>query len=424
MKRSIFIFLLALSFTACKKDGGPESTSDPLPQGNLAITAVGQTTGIKIEKQIGSSGGTLSSADGKLSLVIPAGALESDQNISMQSIENKAPLGIGGFAVRLLPHGLQFKKDISLVVKYTDEDLIGTAPELLKLATQTTKGSWKKEGQVSVNKTAKTITASFNHFSDHSIYTEYSLQTKQTTSDTALIHVFTSQQVDFTVVHTMDAGDGLLLPLLPGGEVISWSVNNIENPSPLDNLGGFVSSGQNANHLAQRNYEAPRRAPSPSKVTISVKLNLGNLGQLFILRYVQISDLNQFSLNGKTYDKAVPSAIIIDASNLLSLGMLESIGNKTAGVGISIENLNTAPGTYQFTGSEDVLITAHDENGNQWSSQKFTLTGTIYTGAIELTISGTAPNRYITGKITGTLFGSGSTTQGAPINAVFGVKGF
>lgn len=429
MKKFFLIVFLAIAIISCKKDAGvagpngPQIPPPPPPNsGNVAITSPGNTTGQKVEKTIGAAGGTITSADGKASLVIPAGALENNQTISIQPIENNAPLGKSGFAYRFLPHGLQFKKNANFVLNYTDEEMIGAAPELLKLATQSANGTWKNAGAVTLDKTNKKITAELAHFSDYSIYTSYSLNTNKTTSDTALIHVNTSQEISFFVVQTVELEDGLTIPIPAISEIIFWFVNGIENPPPSNNIGWIGATEGVPPHMCFRNYVAPFRAPASPRVTVSVRFNLGGMGQLFILRNVMIDDVNQFSLNGKTYDNAQPSGIIID--DLLSFGMLAKVGNKTAGVGLSIENLNSTPGTYQFTGSEDVLITAHDENGGHWASEKSMNAGIIYTGSIELTISGTGANRYITGKITGTLFGASGTEASAPINAVFGTRGF
>lgn len=407
-------------------DAPADGSQAPPPGGESpAITVVGQPIGSRIEKTIGAAGGTIATTDGKVNLVIPAGALDNDQLISIQRIENNAPLGISTFGFRFLPHGLHFKKDIQLALAYDESDMIGTSPRLAHLATQAADGSWKSTGSVSVNEASKIITASLNHFSDYSIYTDYFLRTDKTSNDNATVHVNTSQEVSFTVVNTVDRGNGLLPALVAGSEVKNWSVNGIDNPSPLLNIGWFGSSGPGSNFLSQRNYVAPFRAPSPATVTVTTKLDLGSLGQLFLLRNVTVDDVNRFNLNGINYDQAVPSAIILEPGNLLSLGMLQTIGNKSASVGISIQNLNTAPGTYHFTGSPEVLITAHDQFGNRWASEKFDpVAGKVYTGSIELTISGSAPNRYVTGTITGTLFGSDGTVNSAPIDAVFGVKGF
>lgn len=432
MKKFLLIVLLTATIISCKKDtdnpgsGGPQiPPPPPSPTGaTVAVTAVGQTTGQKVEKTIGAAGGTITSADGKTNLVIPAGALETNQTISLQPIESKAPSGIGGFAYRFLPHGLQFKKAISLVLNYTDEEMAGSAIDALGMATQSANGTWKKTGNVSVNKSTKKLTAELLHFSDYSIYTSYALSSPGIESDTAVLHVKTDQPVRFLVTQEVELEDGLSIPMPSLSDIISWSVNGVENPSPLNNIGWIGGYGNNP-AMCFRQYMAPRRAPASPSVTISVKIDLRSMGQLFILRNVLIEDINSFFLNGKTYDNAEPSAIIVDAGGgLLSFGMLAKVGNKTAGVGLSIENFNGTAGTYQFTGSEKVLITAHDEHGGHWASEKTHLGIITYTGSVEITVSGTAPDRYLTGKITGTLFGASGTEPSAPINAVFGVRGF
>src|SRR5687767_14935758 len=112
-------FVLLLLFTAtivvsCKKDGGGGGL-DVTP----AVTPVGANDGTPISKTIGSGGGGITSSDGEMELIIPAGALTADTEITIQPIANNAPNGRGK-AYRCTPNGLQFAKDITIKLKYTE----------------------------------------------------------------------------------------------------------------------------------------------------------------------------------------------------------------------------------------------------------------------------------------------------------------
>ncbi|HEY6902384.1 MAG TPA: hypothetical protein VI233_17125, partial [Puia sp.] len=80
--RNALLFCCLVLALSCKKNkpeqGGTAST--PL------ITAVGSPKGTSVSKQIGASGGSLTSTDNGITIEIPAGALSSDQTITIQPI--------------------------------------------------------------------------------------------------------------------------------------------------------------------------------------------------------------------------------------------------------------------------------------------------------------------------------------------------
>ena len=91
------IFLL----NACTKDPVKQTTPDvvtPLP------TAIGNPVGSAVTKEIGTSGGSITSPDGRITLTIPAGALNTNTSISIQPIENTTPNGVG-LSYDFLPNG-------------------------------------------------------------------------------------------------------------------------------------------------------------------------------------------------------------------------------------------------------------------------------------------------------------------------------
>src|SRR5882724_5183128 len=93
--RSIFLLSLCLiAAFACKKGSSPSTGSgsdNPTP----AITTIGTPVGNPVTGNIDASGGSLTSADGKLGLVIPPGALSASTAISIQAVTNTAPGGVG-----------------------------------------------------------------------------------------------------------------------------------------------------------------------------------------------------------------------------------------------------------------------------------------------------------------------------------------
>ncbi|HMR83531.1 MAG TPA: hypothetical protein PKE30_10380 [Niabella sp.] len=94
-------------FPSCNKDNG-----DVIPGVSTGKAApVGSVTGTKVEKEMGASGGQITSDDGKMTIIVPAGALSSSTQFSVQRISNTNP-GSVEEAYRLLPHGENFQKPL------------------------------------------------------------------------------------------------------------------------------------------------------------------------------------------------------------------------------------------------------------------------------------------------------------------------
>jgi hypothetical protein len=71
--KTVFIFLLTslvLLQTACKKD---DKRIDPNPPIQGAIRPIGQSLGTAVKKLLDHEGGMLQSADGTLTITVPAG---------------------------------------------------------------------------------------------------------------------------------------------------------------------------------------------------------------------------------------------------------------------------------------------------------------------------------------------------------------
>src|SRR5688572_18000197 len=424
--KNIFFFLAIIGMlAACKKPHDEGGTTPPPPPppgggtGTVAVTEVGQPTGPAIIKTIGTGGGTISSADGKVILTIPAGALDKNEIISMEPIQNKAPLGIGTLAYRFLPHGLQFKKPAVLSFKYNDPNVLGASPLELKVATQLNNKTWRRLSNVSIDTNARTIKANLQHFSDYSVYTSIKMEDYKTKTDTAVVHVSTGEKVKFRTWEEVELDSVLTIPMPAFPR--QWFVNGKENPSVLEGIGGLTA--ENGVLVNERDYNAPAREPDPDTIAISAKFDLGSKGVMWLVRTVVIDDINKTMINGKLYEDAFPAAIIVHQAKHLSLGTQMRMPNgKIASVSVSIDGIfDTTEGTFGYNGSEKVTILAQDEFGHSWSSQRTLLPSGIkeYTGRVQISVFGTAPNIYLIGTITGNLFPSAGTTGNGPVEVVF-----
>ncbi len=142
--------MLTLAIASCKSSStNPPST----PTGGAGI---------------GPNGGTVTSADGKVTLVIPVGALSSTQNIAIISStdSNTCPQKVGTL-YSLMPNGLQFSKPATLTLPY-DTTMIGASAELVGVAYLDIDGSWYGVTGGSVDTVHRTVTVPISHFSNWS----------------------------------------------------------------------------------------------------------------------------------------------------------------------------------------------------------------------------------------------------------------
>jgi hypothetical protein len=81
---------------------------------------MGKPLGTLVSKSIGPAGGTLSSADGTMTLRFPAGALNKETLVTAQPVENTA-FGGAGVGYEFGSHGSQFQKPVTLGIAYQDD---------------------------------------------------------------------------------------------------------------------------------------------------------------------------------------------------------------------------------------------------------------------------------------------------------------
>jgi len=271
-------FLLTVLLFSCKKENTPRPDDEPTPTPVGVATPVGAPDDEPaVVKSIGAAGGTLSSPDGRIQITIPAGAVSSAQNFSIQSIANHNPLAVGA-AYRLQPHGVNFAKPVTIQFEYTDAEIINTVPEALGIAYQDAQGIWQAQGGVVLDKAAQTVTITTTHFSDWSLFESIYLSTSATVlpvNGTAELDVFTAED--------------LLVPLVPGEEVpmgkkVSMAVKYIKEWK-LAGAGNLQHSG------AAATYKAPATVPNtPNPVAVSVKLDLKQRGTFLLVRHIQVAD--------------------------------------------------------------------------------------------------------------------------------------
>ena len=120
--------------------------------------------GKKTTKIIGPEGGEIKSANGKIALKFPAGAVAKKTEISIEEIEGFSATSNGN-AFQLLPEGIEFIEPVTLILKYTDEEIEGSKEDDLFITTRGKNNELLISLLSDVDTIANTITTEINHFS-------------------------------------------------------------------------------------------------------------------------------------------------------------------------------------------------------------------------------------------------------------------
>ncbi len=268
----LFAFLLSLMLIAlivsCKKEtDSVNPTPDPTPgiptttPSAGVVTPAGTPEGVIITATIGPAGGIIESADKRVQVQIPAGALTGNQPISVQPLTNNyCPAGTGQ-AFRLMPHGLIFTKPATITFQYTDQDVNGSAPEALRVAYQNEQGSWQSPATKSVDTTTRTVSVQTMHFSDWGLF-----QTMYIDPNQAFLNP--DGHVSLVLRQTLDepapgqSDDDIFIPLpssfIDARYVERWA---------------FIGEGRLIHKQTTGDYYAPDHIPADNPEVVTVFLN-------------------------------------------------------------------------------------------------------------------------------------------------------
>lgn len=136
----------------------------PSAQNSIQAESKPSEIGTKTTKFIGPEGGEIKSANGKIALKFPAGAVAEKTEISIEEIGNDLETGSGN-AFQLLPEGQQFNKPVILTLKYTNEEIEGSNEDELTVVTQGKNGDWFLNISSVTDTQKNTLAAFINHFS-------------------------------------------------------------------------------------------------------------------------------------------------------------------------------------------------------------------------------------------------------------------
>ena len=310
---------------------------DAGPDGPV-VTAVGSPVGLASRARIGPDGGTLATSDGKLELIVPAGALSAETELSLTPISSEAPLGIGP-AVRLTPDGTTFSTPAKLVLHY--ESFAGsTAPELMLAASQDAMGRWVPAGAPRHDAAAKTLTVDLPHFSDWSFATCAGL-----TVDNYLVsqgvesHFSLDEQCSDPAVQTAALG-----PVRPTGRMVEWKK---EDPMGMPGPGELAPSGSKAT------VSSTDPAPPQPRLIVTAKWH-GPSGMRNFRETIAVGTMTDFVIDGHT--------VLITSSNAITMGGKSTVNAANAEGSVAIAFAGTGEGG--FSSDPNNMLPASATFGN------------------------------------------------------------
>ncbi|WP_126246993.1 hypothetical protein [Chitinophaga rhizosphaerae] len=262
----------AMIFSQCSKPQ-PENPGDPPGNGhgngggggrqNGAPMPKGTPNGKVYSKKIGMAGGTIEYPGARLTINIPAGAVDQETEFFIQPITNTAPGG-KGIAYRLQPEGVTFRKPATLKFRYTADDLQATFAAALGIATQKADGAWYGLGAIQ-NEAAKTLEVKTTHFSDWSFFEAISLEPGMSAADPG-------QQVPLVVKCVLPGDDDLLVPLTKEGQETALLDPKTHLDAKFIEKWTLLGTGQLASTGNSAKYTAPAKIPATNPVVVSVNV--------------------------------------------------------------------------------------------------------------------------------------------------------
>jgi hypothetical protein len=259
-------FCLALSvmiiFLSCKKSHIDQPAS--LPTGPTAplVTAVGTPDGVATSRLIvAATGGTITSADGKIIVNIPAGALSKNETITIQPVTNTTGLGKSK-AYRITPHGVTFNKPVAISFRYTEADITGTVPELLRIAFQDSARIWQSMNQTQVVRQNKQLTVTTTHFSDWTVIPLVHIEPAEA-------RIALNETIELKVIYSYDPEE-IFVPLAPVTPLTQPQIS-----SKFVKKWQHSGSGTLTADGAKAVYKAPDKAPAQNPVAINAEISFG-----------------------------------------------------------------------------------------------------------------------------------------------------
>lgn len=319
MKQSYFLkttlriltMVIAIGLFSCKKSEPVQQPADA----KGAIRPVGMPVADATIETIGSGGGTVISEDGKLEIDIPAGALTQDVDISIQPVKNTAAGGLG-FAYRLMPHGKQFQKKVTVRFRYGNNARRLSNKEALAIAFQDDKGIWTCVGGTENDTTHAAVSVQTDHFSDWGLIPSLELTPvvktvglSESVTLKAVQYVFPLSEDLVVKLEPATSANGGMPGRIDPKYIVRWTLN-----------GPGTISGKGAEAV----YTAPSAKPAQKTATVACELNVNGKQVLLISTLYLIDEGISLSIDGRDWKTYPAMAIAMPALQRYHLGSLRT----------------------------------------------------------------------------------------------------
>jgi hypothetical protein len=322
----------------------PSSTEKGAPQGAPTTATIGAT------------GGSLTSADGKATLTVPAGALSADVELGLQAVSGVSPGAIGS-GWRLTPDGQTFTSPVTLSIAYADEALVGVPKAAVAFATQRDDGVWKLEAAATLDEATKIASASISHFSDWSLV--FGVQMRPAAGNVkvgqsqslSIAHCFAPPSDDDLawLSYDCDPTDDELAPLLPIAKTLRWSVNGVEGGG-----GEFGSVTGADNHGV---YKAPGKKPSASLVAVSAEVTLFGAGKTLVVSNLTITD-DSAGYTGTFSASLTSTDLTYTASGTVQWDQTSADKFRSTGTAQVAYSMKCGTSTGTYSGARPILVSS------------------------------------------------------------------
>jgi hypothetical protein len=227
-------------------------------------TSAGVPVGAAVTTSLDATGGSLTSADGRLKLVVAPNTVSAATTFSIEPITSPAPNAVGA-SYRLEPHGQAFPVPVTVTLQAPEAGVSRATVEGLGPASQGDDGRWTWASNVVRDADAKTLTFPTTHFSDWSLLEGLQLHPLVGT-------VQEGSTLELEVVSCTQTQEGALTGLVmtcgrdaaAWAEEVTWAVNG--------QTGGNGTVGTVTGDLATGSFTAPSTRPSPATVAVSATL--------------------------------------------------------------------------------------------------------------------------------------------------------
>jgi hypothetical protein len=311
----VFICALGMGIVSCKKGGNPEN---PVSGEQTPVSRpVGETIGAAINKSIGAAGGQLATADGSLTVIVPAGALSETVNFQLQPVKGTCDAGLGnGF--RLTPHGKQFSKPVTVRFSYARYMDSIPSEDALSLAWQDEKGIWQMVQPFVVDKVNKTVSVSTKHFSDWILVTWLKIKPASAvlgTGESINLQVMNYHPFADDMLAPLNAADESTLPLGEGKPVSAVLVKKWILTSP----GKLQANGSAATYTAPGTVNGQVEATAIAEIA-------SDAHQLLLLAHITVlGEGLAFRINGGDWQVLEGSAMLIGTSSASINGLGDGV---------------------------------------------------------------------------------------------------